>query len=239
MSRWRRWWGALTLAALLVPPAVRAQYEEEGDRYAPSTARFGYAGVQFIDFAPRPGNPAADSLIINFKRLMPVIGFRQGTTDIQFGYTRYDQHGTSRPMIYIAAAVALDFPLTGPGKSMLVLPLLLSVDFTRAEASGEQRDDFNVGSLGIGTGLRYRLRGEGMEFNVAATAGAQISFEGFSGSGGSSVLVLGTALLHLYDVPVGDGIVVGYQFRYQSWSMSRAVENYRSLFHGPFLGVMF
>ncbi len=221
-----------------VPPAV-AQYEEPGEAYEPSSARMGYAGIQSVDFAPRTGNPVSDSLMIRFKRLMPVIGFRQGTTDIEFGYTRYDLGGGSRSMVFLGATVSLEFPIAGSPRSMLVLPLMLSGDYTRAEASGAQRDDFNVGSVGLGTGLRYRLRGKRLEFAVGATAGAQISFEGFSGSGGSSLIVLGDAVFHFYDVGIAGGIVAGYQFRYQSWSMSRDIMNYRSIRHGPYIGVLF
>lgn len=225
-------------AAFCVPRHAQAQYDER-ESFEPTIARFGYAGAQVVDFAPRPANPVGDSLRMRFVRIMPIIGLRQGSTDIMFGYTRFDQHGTSRPLYFLSATIGMELPLSGRGPGTLMLPLALSADFTRAEASGLQRDDFNVGSLGIGAGLRYRVRGQGLEFIATAVAGAQLSFEGFSGSGGSSVIGIGEAVLHLYDVLVADGFVIGYRFRYESWSMNRGQADYRSLWHGPFLGVMF
>ncbi len=236
----RRGLRALVAGAVICAPVLaHAQYYDEREAFEPTTARFGFAGLQNVDFAPRASNPVGDSLRMRFVRLMPVIGLRQGGTDIMFGYTRFDQHGTSRPMYFLGATVSMEIPLTGRPSAMLMLPLALNADFTRAEASGLQRDDFNVGSFGIATGLRLRTRGAGVEFVFTAMAGAQLSFEGFSGTGGSSVIALGDAVVHLYDVLVADGIVVGYRFRYQSWSMSRDQVDYRGIWHGPYLGVMF
>ncbi|HUI63851.1 MAG TPA: hypothetical protein VL126_03340, partial [Bacteroidota bacterium] len=207
--------------------------------YESPSERFVYAGVQSLNFMPRPSNPVGDSLAIRFTRLAGIIGFRQGLVDILFGYSRYDQHGTTQPAIFLSSTVSTELSVAGKPSNALLLPVLIAVDFMRAEASGYQRDDFNVASLGLGTGLTYRLRSPGWEFSTSATAAVQYSFEGFSSSSGSSIVVMGEAVLHLNDVIVAGGIVLGYRARYEQWSMSSDRDDDRAFWQGPFLGVLF
>ena len=235
---WRRVVVMTAGAVIIWTGAARGQYDER-EAFEPPSDRFVYAGVQSLGFRPRPSNPVGDSLAIRFTRLAGIIGFRQGLVDITFGYARYDQHGTMRPALFLGTTVATELPLTGRGTSMLVLPVFIAADFMRAEASSFQRDDFDVASLGLGTGLRYRLRGPGYEFSASALAAAQYGFEGFSSSSGSSVFAAGEAVIHLNDALVADGIVIGYRFRFEQWSMSSERDDYRAVTHGPFLGVMF
>ena len=42
------------------------------------------------DFAPHDSNQAPDSSRIRYQRLMPMIGFQQGSVDVFFGYTTFD-----------------------------------------------------------------------------------------------------------------------------------------------------
>ena len=120
-----------------------------------------------------------------------------------------------------------------------MLPFLLAADFMRADASDLQRDNFNIGSIGLGTGLRYRLRVDRTELTAGGVIGAQFSFDGYGSATGSSVLSIVEAVAQLNDVLVADGIVIGYRFRFQRWSMSRETADYQSVSHGLFLGVMF
>jgi len=218
--------------------AAHAQYYER-ETYESPSERFLYAGAQSLTFAPRPSNPVGDSLAIRFTRLAGILGFRQGLVDILFGYSRYDQHGITRPAIFLGTTVATELSVAGKPGNALLLPFLIAADFMRAEASGLSRDDFNVASLGLGTGLTYRLRSPGMEFSTSATAAAQYSFEGFSSSSGSSIVLMGEAVVHLNDVMVAGGIVLGYRIRFEQWSMSGDRDDYHALSHGPFLGVLF
>jgi hypothetical protein len=236
----RNRWRTLYVVCLSVVVAGRAgaqYYDRPTD--GPFSSRFAYFGINGVDFAPRSSNTAADSLAIRFTRIMPLIGFRQGLVDILFGYTRFDQHGTSLPAIFLGTTVATEFLLTGRAGNALLLPLLLAADFTRADAGGLERDNFNVGSIGIGAGLRYRTQAEAVQFSIGVVQLVQFSFEGYSTTAGSSLATIGEAVLHWNNVVVADGVVLGYRFRYQTWSMKNAASDYRSLSHGPFLGVMF
>lgn len=227
----------LTVSVLMAGQAAAQYYDRPS--YEPSIARFVYAGVSAIDFAPRSSNPASDSLAIRFTSLMPVIGIRQGPVDLIFGYTRFDQRGATWPAIFFATTMATEFLLTGRTASALLLPLVLAADFSRADAGGAQRDNFNIGSVGIGGGLRYRTRTEAFEFSIGVVQSVHFSFEGFSTGGGSSFATVGEAVFHWNGALVADGIVLGYRFRLQTWSMRNAASDYRSVSHGPFLGVMF
>ena len=230
--------GLLLWLSLLLAGRAAGQYYDR-PYYEPFSARFAYAGVAAMDFAPRPANTVSDSLAIRFTSLMPMIGIRQGLVDITFGYTRFDQKGATRPAVFLGTTMATEFLLTGRTESALLFPLLLAADFTRADAGGAQRDNFNTGSVGIGGGLRYRTRADALEFTVSVVQCVHFSFEGFSTSAGSSFATAGEAVVHWNGVLVGDGIVVGYRFRLQTWSMRNAASDYRSFFHGPFFGVMF
>jgi hypothetical protein len=68
---------------------------------------------------------------------------------------------------------------------------------------------------------------------------AQYSSEGFSVGTGFSAATMGDAVLQIRDVGILEGIAVGYRFRLQTWAMSEARFNYRSLSHGPYLGILF
>ncbi len=170
---------------------------------------------------------------------MPIIGFRQGPTDIAFGYSTYTLKGLTRSTVFLSATVSQDIPLAGRRPSALVMPLLISADFTKAEGLGRERADFNVASVGLGAGLKYRYSGPTIEFSLLAIEAAQYSSEGFSVGSGFSALTMADVTLVLRDAVVLDGIALGYRFRYQTWSMSDSQFNYSSLSHGPFIGILF
>jgi hypothetical protein len=206
--------------------------------YEPFESRYLSAGILQQDFRPHAANAEPDSVAVRYRTLMPVIGFHQANFDILFGYTRYSL-GTSRhSSVFLGTAASSDFPIAGRRPSALVMPILLAADFTKAEAHGAERDNFNVASIGLGTGLKYRIVTPGLDFSIFAVAIAHFSFEAYSGGTGFSGVALGEATLVLRDIRVLDGVVVGYRFRLQSWSMSDDRFSYRSLSHGPYIGVM-
>jgi hypothetical protein len=56
---------------------------------------------------------------------------------------------------------------------------------------------------------------------------------GFSGA------VVADAAALVRGLGLGEGLVLGYRFRLQTWSLSDPRFNYRALAHGPYLGVAF
>ncbi len=229
--------GVILLACVLSGTA-RAQYYEPQE-YAPPAERYAYIGAQQRDFQPLASNPLADTSLVRFNRWMAMVGVRQGQFDITFGYNRFTLRGEKRTTIFFGATGSQDLPLVGAYPSSLVVPVMLSADFTKAENTGPSRKDFNIASVGIGAGLKFRTVGDATAFSITVTEILHYSFEGVSTGNGFSAATLGEATFSFTRVPLIAGIVLGYRFRYQTWSMSDGQFNYKTLAHGPFFGVMF
>jgi len=116
--------------------------------------------------------------------------------------------------------------------------VMLGADYTKAEASGPERNTFNIASVGVGTGLEVRHRTSGMEMSVRAGGLVHYSTEAYNFTGGFSAAVVGEAVLLFPRIGILDGLALGYRVRYQTWSMSNEAFNYHTLAHGPFVGVM-
>ncbi len=226
-------------AVLLVTAAgpASAQYYERP--YEQMESRFIHAGFFQRDFKPRYSNTAPDTLRMQYNRIMPTIGFRQGMVDVTFGYTRFSIRGEDKTAIYAGVMVGTEFPITFSRGSALLVPVMLLSDYTRTDNTGPDRNFFNVGALGFGAGLKYRLMTRGFEFHLYGAQSAQIAFEGFGTGSGFSATSTAEALFVFRDAIVLDGITLGYRFRYQTWNMSNAIFDYKSLSHGAFFGVMF
>jgi hypothetical protein len=190
-------------------------------------------------FSPRSSNSTPDSLGIRFNRLVPTIGFRQGLLDLSFGYATYPLGGRSRTHIFLGATASQDVPISGKRPHALFLPVLVSIDFTKAEGSGTEKDNFNIASVGVGFGLKYRYTRDGFDLIVQAAEAIHFSTEGTGTGSGYSGATIGEALLVFRDMGVFDGIIAGYRFRYQMWGMNSTRFNYTSTAHGPFVGVVF
>ncbi len=170
---------------------------------------------------------------------MPAIGFRQGLVDLTFGYTRFTLRGDSKTAIFAAVTIANELPLAFGREHSLLLPFQISSDYTRADNTGGDKENFSIGSVGIGAGLKYRYRQPSFEFSIHAVEAAHWALEGFSTGSGFSAATMGEASFTFRDAVVLDGVMLGYRFRYQTWNMSNAKFNYNSLSHGAFLGILF
>jgi hypothetical protein len=190
------------------------------------------------DFAPRASNTEQDSVRIRYSRLMPVLSYRQGPVEVQFGYATYTLNGLSRAAVFFGTMFTNDVPIAGSKRSALVVPLMIAADYTKAEAAGPQRENFNVASIGLGAGLRFRRIEEWVDWSVSADAVAHYSFEGFSTGSGFSGAVIAETVAFFPGLGLLDGLIAGYRFRYQSWSLRDGLFDYRVITHGPFVGVM-
>ena len=233
-----RWVTGLVILTC-VTGAARAQYLEQPRSYTASEARYLSVGFFARDFRPRGTNTAAESLSVSYSRIMPLAGFRQGPVEFLFGYTPYTLRGTSRSAIFFDFMYSGDYVLTGNRQRALVLPFLVDADFTKSESSGSLHDNFNVGSIGIGSGLKYRMNGESLDISVMAAAIIHYSFDGYSLHTGSSPAAVAEALALLPDVGILNGLALGYRFRYQAWTLGEGRYDYKTFNHGVFIGVMF
>jgi hypothetical protein len=168
-----------------------------------------------------------------------MVSFKQGMGEVFFGYATFDLSGSSKSTILFGGRFGAEFPIAGRRLHVLLFPLELAADYTKAEGVGPSREDFNIASVGIGGGLKYRYFGPSLEFTLAAEEFAQYASEGIGVGSGFSATTLVEAILRVGDVGILDGIVFGYRFRLQTWLMSESKFDYRSVSHGPYIGVMF
>lgn len=214
-----------------------AQYYERP--YEEASSRFIHAGFFHRNFEPRFTNTFPDSQKTGYNRIMPTIGFRQGLVDVTFGYTRFTIRGENKTSIFAGVAVGKDFPVVFSPTSALLIPVQVSSDYTRTDNTGSDIESFNIGSVGIGAGLKYHLKHQRFEFILSGTESVHLSFEAFNTGTGFSAATIGEALFVFRHVIGLDGITLGYRFRYQTWNMGNDKFDYKSLSHGAFLGVIF
>jgi hypothetical protein len=215
-----------------------AQYDEQRG-YEPAEVRYIAAGFVDRNFTPRSTNSLPDSLAIHYRRIMPMVSFREGAAEISFGYSTYDLAGGSKSTIYFGGRFGTEVPIAGRRPSVLLFPLMLAADFTKAEGIGTSKEDFNIASVGLGVGLKYRYFSGGTDLSVEVEEIAQYSSEGFGVGNGFSAATVGDATILLRGVGLFDGIALGYRFRLQTWAMNQGKFNYRSVSHGPYVGIMF
>ena len=229
----------LFLVVVSVPNGeLAAQYYEQKE-YEPSEARYVALGFVSRDFAPRSTNSLADSSVIRFNRVMPVVSFRQGPAEITFGYASYTLWGSSKSTIFFGGRFGTEIPIAGKRTSMLLFPFQLAADYTKAEGIGPSKEDFNIASVGIGMGLKYRYVTGNIDFSIGIEELVQYSSEGIGIGNGFSSASIGDAVLLLREVALLNGIAGGYRFRFQTWAMNESKFNYRSVSHGPYVGIMF
>ena len=231
--------GVLAALAMISVAAARGQYLEQPRTYVPSDARYVSAGFYERDFRPRGTNTAPESLAVTYTRLMPLVGFRQGPVEFLFGYTTYNLDAASRAAIYFGVTFSGDYVITGNREQALILPLMVDADFTKSESAGSLHDNFNVGSVGLGTGLKYRINSDVIDFSATAVAIIHYSFDGYTLDTGSSPAAIGEAVAVLPGVGILNGLAVGYRFRYQAWTLGGGRYDYKTINNGVFLGVLF
>lgn len=191
------------------------------------------------EFTPRPSNSLPDSERISFKTNLPFIEFRQLGMRLAVGYQTYAMNGQSRSSFSVYAESSNDFPISGKAdRSGFFLPVIISANYVKAESGIFGIKNFDIGSLGIGTGLKYRYFGQNFGIEAYVNGAFHYATEGFSVEYGSSTTYTGE--LHcIFPEIFLDGIDVGYRYQWQSWNMSNAIFDYQRYYHGAFLGVLF
>jgi len=226
----------VVLFVFLIPAAARSQYEESNG-YEPSEIRMFTAGAEWQDVAPRSTN--TDSSAFRYTRIMPMVGFRQGSAEFTFGYTKFSENNASHSSVFLGTLFTRELFLEGNPKSALILPLVISANYTRTESGGVERNNFSIAAIGLGTGLGYRQTSRSVDASVGVEGIVHYALEGLSTGSGFSGAVIGELAFFFPDAWIGDGIGVGYRFRYQTWSMSEPKFNYRVISHGPYIGISF
>ncbi len=223
-----------------VAPAAYGQYYDSEEFRRPE-GRYLSAGLLHDEFRPRSNNSLPDSVAARFTQAMPMLTFHQGPGDVYLGYTRFTERGGTHSSVVFGMQLTNDMLLGGgrPAGGGLTLPLMLAADYTKVESAGPQRDDFNLATLGLGLGLKYRLVTPEVEFWIQGVQLFHFAFQGLAAGTGSSLATVGEVVLMLPRVPIGEGIVLGYRIRLQTWSLNDDRFNYRELYHGPSIGILF
>jgi hypothetical protein len=196
------------------------------------------AGVAANIFESRSDNAQPESLRIKFTSPMMFLEYRQMDIRLAVCYNHYDLHGEGKSSYAIYADGSTDMPIIARRSGGLFLPIIIATNYVKAEGLGNSSGIFDVGSIGIGTGLKYRYLGE--SFGLQATVGAVIHYStvGFSIEHGSSTSGKADVQL-LFPYIAWKGALVGYRFETQQWIMTDEKLNYRRMYHGAFVGLFF
>ena len=218
--------------------SLRAQYSEP-EEGLPRDFRSVSAGVLLWDFAPSSSNPLADSSSLRFSRGAFAAAYSDGFIDLLIAGTTYGDDAGNHAAIFVGARISQEFPLAGQVPTLLSAAISLQGDFTKVEAGGPSRNSFNAGTIGLGGALRYRTGSRSFQFWVEAGGAAALAFDAYSTGSGFSPIGFAGAGFHVATSGPFSGLTFAYRFRYQSWSMSNAEDDYRSVCHGPSVGILF
>jgi hypothetical protein len=238
MTRLQRTLSEVLTVCCLSVSCLYGQYYETREYKRPE-GRYLSLGLLREEFIPRPNNSLADSLTSRYTAFMPLAAFRQGQTEIYLGYTRFEERGSSHSAVVFGMQMGREIPLGGAQAQGLVLPLVIAADYTKVESSVLQRDDFNIASIGLGAGLKYHYVAPDVEFWIQGAEVFHFAFQGLAAGTGSSLATIGEAVVLLPRVGIGEGVVLTYRVRLQTWALNDERYNYRSLYHGPSLGILF
>ncbi len=240
--RGRRWLQRSALPLLLISLGF-FQHAKGQDFAEESFDLFGYRSlgptVLLQQFRPRPGNSRPDSDRIDFSKPMYGLEYRQSGLRITVGYGPYTVAGFSRSSFSIEGESAYELPLSGSHDRIgLFLPIVITTNYFSAGGLAGSSSDFQVASLGAGTGLAWRVTGRDVSWRFAAAAALQYASAGFSINYGTSTLLSGEAQFLVSGV-IGDGMTFGYRAQSQQWMMNTADLDFQRFYQGIFLGIFF
>ncbi len=192
-------------------------------------------------FSPRNSNTLADSAVIRFSTALPTIELRQNNGRLSVGYQTYvDLSGKSKESFSVYGETHNDIALTDRKNqsAALVVPIVVAANYVRAESPNNGIKDFDIGSLGLGTGLKFKHfeRSFGLQAFVIGTI--YYSSEGFSTEYGSQNSVAAELQCIIPEI-IYEGMIVGYRFESQRWNMNDVSLNYQRQYHGLFAGFLF
>lgn len=199
------------------------------------------AGYHVQDFRASGSNPLSDSSRISFSTAMPVIEFRQLNSRLAVGYQQYtDRFGKEREAYSVYGESHSDLALDGTAKikPSLFVPIVVSANYMRAESAERTVKGFDIGSLGVGSGLKYRYFERTFGVQASIVGSLYYASEGFSVEYGSQTSLVGEVQTVFSDI-LFEGIVVGYRYETQRWNMSNSVLDYQRWYHGGFIGLLF
>jgi hypothetical protein len=191
------------------------------------------------DFRRAGSNPLDDSAAIRFGTNLPMIEYREIGARVAVGYQSYALRGKNVNAFSVYMESGNDFALSGRDqRNGFFIPVKLSANYIRAENTTPGQKNFDIGSLGIGTGGKYRALTRTFGLQAFGTATIHYSSVGFGTEYGSQFSLSGEIQCLLPEL-LFEGIIVGYRYERQQWDMSNSILNYQRFYHGPFIGIFF
>lgn len=192
-------------------------------------------------FSPRSSNTLPDSNRIQFSTALPFIELRQNNGRLSIGYQTYsDRYGKKKESFSVYGETHNDIALTERKnqRAEFVIPIIVAANYLRAESPNNAVKDFDIGSLGLGTGVKFKhfQRSFGVQAFVIGTL--FYASEGFSTEYGSQNSVA-AELQFIIPQIIYEGIMIGYRFESQRWNMNDVSFNYERQYHGLFAGFLF
>lgn len=192
-------------------------------------------------FTPRTSNTLHDSVVIRFSTALPTIELRQNNGRLSIGYQTYlDIFGKSKESFSVYGETHNDIVLTGrnENRAAFVVPIVVAANYVRAETAQNGAKDFDIGSLGLGTGLKFKHfeRSFGLQAYIIGTV--YYASEGFSTEYGSQNSIAAELQCIIPEI-IYEGMIVGYRFESQRWNMNDVTLNYQRHYHGLFVGFLF
>lgn len=192
-------------------------------------------------FTPASKNTLSDSNKISFSTALPFIEFRQNNGRLAVGYQTFsDINGKRKESFSVYAESHDDFPLGGSKQSraLFSIPVVVSANYVRAQPSNATMENFDIGSLGAGTGISLKHFSRSFGIQAFAVGSLYYASEGFSTDYGSQSSLSAEVQLIFSEI-LFEGIVLGYRFETQRWNMNNRDFNYQRRYHGAFVGIMF
>lgn len=192
-------------------------------------------------FSALSSNPLTDSNRTAFSTALPFIEFRQNGGRLAVGYQEFkDVNGKTRESFSVYGDSQNDFPLGGSRKSKATwfIPIVVGANYVRAQSPNNSVVSFDIGSLGIGSGIKYKYFSRSFGIQAFATGSLYYASEGFSTDYGSQTSLSGEVQFIFSEV-LYQGILFGYRFETQEWNMSNNALDYQRQYHGAFVGFLF
>lgn len=197
------------------------------------------ASYNVQEFSPSNSNTLPDSLKIRFTTALPFIEYREMNARVAIGYQEYTHANKTLSSFSVYVESGNDFPLTGrEQKSGLFLPIKLSANYVKSESGHRGQRNFDIGSLGVGTGIKYRFLAREFGLQVSATGALHFSNVGFGTEYGSQTAATGEIQVIIPNIVLG-GLTIGYRYDRQQWNMNDSSLDCKRYYHGVFVGMLF
>ncbi len=192
----------------------------------------------FSNFSARNSNSLPDSQRLAISTHLPAIEFRQLNTRLTLGYQKYSIAGVERTAYSVFAQQGNDLALSRDSRPNFYIPIFASANYLRAEGKSPNVRTFDIGSVGMGAGLKYRYFDRNFGIEAYGAASIHYSTAGFSAEYGTQNSIMGEILFLLPEI-IYEGIIFGGRAEQMNWNMNTPTLNYQRLYSGVFLGILF